>query len=220
MAWALLASTAVSAGGAFLSSQANKSAAAQANAGLQAGAAANQQWTQQAQAQLGRVAQDNAGGQNYLKGVVAGSGDLTPAQQKALEDIRRNTTNEIRSSSLAGSGRSSAAVLNDQENRFTLGALDQNRNKAIDAANGMAQRAYGAQTGAAGLSTDIGKGYMAADQQGGLIDAGATLANGKLFGSAIGNIGSSIAKSGKGLSGIFGGGGGGDMPSAGKAEFA
>lgn len=195
--------------GAGIGSYFNDQAADEATQGINQGATTEAKYIQQGQGKLGQIEQDNAPGQNYLRNVVAGSGDLTPAQQKALDDIRLNTTNQIRTSSLAGSGRSAAAVLNDQTNRFTLGALDQNRQLAYGAAGQMAQRGAQAGFGIAGDYNNIGKVYGDASSRSGLIRASADLATGKLFGgsggSAISGIGNSIAKGNK--SGLFGFGG-------------
>lgn len=156
---------------------------------------------QQGQQTLQGIADANAPGQNYLRNVVADPGNLTPAQQLQLNDVNRTVTNQIDSSSLAGSGRSASALINDATNRFRLGALDANRQLAFGAAGTMAGNASRAQFGQAADQNAIGQafstqgGNIAKIQSGiGATDKGAITGTGSSIGSAIGSIGSIIAK--------------------------
>lgn len=156
---------------------------------------------QQGERTLQGVVDENAPGQAYLRQVVAGSGDLTPEQKLQLADINRTVTNQIDSSSLAGSGRSAAALIDDASNRFRLSALDANRQLAFGAAGTLAGNANRAQLGQAADQNTIGAAFgqqgmnIAKIQSGiGATDKGAITGTGSSTGAAIGNIGSIIAK--------------------------
>jgi len=202
--WPLIGS-AIGAGssllGAFMGSKANAQAAQQAEQAYQTGIDQLTTTNNQVQGQLQAGAQQTAPGTSYLRGVVAAPQDLTAAQKLALDDIRRNETNTIRTSALQGSGRTAAALLRDTENRFTLDALDKNRARADTAAGTLANENYGYNIGAANTAADFGKSIASLSTQKGLVPAQETLANGQLWGKALGDVGSAIAKG-------FGGGGG------------
>lgn len=248
MSWVAVAiggSALVSAGGAYIGSQANKSAAdkastatlegakinAQALADAQVkqealsreGIASNEAYGREATGRFDTLAATNreaaAPATNYLRGVIANPGSLTPQQQQQLTDLRRAAGNQIRTSSIAGSGRTAASLLRRVESDFANDALEKNRARADTAAGAMYTTGTGAANsaaaGAAGTTADIGKtnaavlghvGDVTANlmaksgdvmnkgtQQAGLYQAGADVATGKLMGTALGDVGSAIS---------------------------
>lgn len=73
---------------------------------------------------------------------IIGRGEaLTPEQELALEDARRNTANALAGSSLRGSARATAASIQDVEGRMRTGFIDSNRSRA-DAAAGQLSGQY------------------------------------------------------------------------------
>lgn len=196
---------AVSVGGTVVGGLFNANAAGKASAAAKQAAAIEAQSIREgraaAQNELAHVREENAPGQNYLRGVVAAPGDLTPAQQMRLEDLRRSTGNQIRTSAIAGSGRTAASLLRRVESDFTNNALETNRDRAFGAASGMAGRVGNASTAIAGLDASMipaaGKAEAGGIAKGGLYQAGSELATGKLIGSGLGEIGSLIAQQNK-----------------------
>lgn len=177
--WNLLLPIALTLGGTYLAGQANKQAAQiNANAQLQQ----QQQLLQLQQEQQ----QQAAPAQAYLRQVMASADDLTPAQRQQLADNRLALTNALHGSPFAGSGRTAAAVFKRADSDFVNTALDQNRSKAINAANTL----YGqnnANAFTAGLRATGATGNI------GTTNAQAGLATGQLYGKALGDIGSIIA---------------------------
>jgi hypothetical protein len=197
-----LAGTAASVGGNLLASRTAANATGTAEAQRIQGANIEAQDVGQGQNVLGQVAQENAPGQTYLRGVVAGSNDLTPEQQLRLNDIRQQESTMLRGGPLSGSGRATAGMIDDQQNRFVIGALDTNRKRADAAAAGMATRAYGADTARAADWNTIGRGFATAyggnatDTAAlGRTEGNAITASANSIGTAIGNVGSAISRS-------------------------
>lgn len=89
-------------------------------------------------AELRRIQNTNAPGMVMLRELVGNPQALTPAQRKAIEDSRRVVGENIRGSSIAGSGRTAAALLKEVEADQVLKAQEQNRQQAIAAATLMA----------------------------------------------------------------------------------
>lgn len=138
-------------------------------------------------------------GLSYLRTVVAGSGSLTPAQQAQLAELRRNVTNQVGTSSIAGSGRTAAALFKRAESDFTNDALARNRQSAIDAAGGMANRSGSYASGIGNISVGTGtqqaalSGQIGAAQGQGAANAGTIqgqgiAATGNMFGQTFGNV--------------------------------
>lgn len=199
--WGAIASI----GGSLLSGLFNSDAADEAaQAQLQAAkiqARMIQQGQKRAAKTLHKIRKAAAPSIPYLQNAVTESGQLTPAQQQQLEDLRRNVSNTIHSSPFAGSGRTAAALFRRAESDFTNEALDRNKARADTAAGRLwggytgaaGQIASGQQTAGAQMGAALGQGTANA----GMIQAQGTLANGKLFGQAIGDIGSMIAGMGR-----------------------
>lgn len=176
--WNLLLPTLLTLGGTYLSTQANQHAVdTAANAQLQAA---------QIQAnELNQIRQQAAPAAGYLRNVMATADDLTPAQKQQLEQNRLAITNMIHSSPFAGSGRTAAALFKQQDSDFINTALDQNRQRAIGAANEM----YGAGNQA---TTNIANAEGKGVSQAGTIQANAGTANANLWGQSLGSVGNLI----------------------------
>lgn len=196
--WDLLTPIALTLGGTYLSTSANQKAAEDAyNARIAAVNAENQQLQQIQQQQLQQEQQQAAPARAYLRGVMATSDELTPAQQRQLADLRTSVTNQINSSPFAGSGRTAAALFKRAEGDFRTNALDQNRTRAISAANTLngigATLNNNANNAAMTAARNTGSAYTAA----GLYGPNATTANANLMGKAFGDVASAIANQNK-----------------------
>lgn len=207
-------------GGALLASKKNKDAAETAAQGQRDAANIQTQYLREAQEkQLGfaREGQDYLKGyrdemepgQSYLRGMVADPGHLTPAQLQQLTDLRRSSQNQISTSSLAGSGRTTAALLKRVESDFTNDALDRNRNRADSAARDMAGRSGQAAMGVGNISVGTGaqqaalSGQIGAAQGAGTANSATALAqgdlaSGKMWSQTLGDIGGTLANMGRG----------------------
>ena len=175
--WNLLLPALAIGGGLFLASNANTQAANTVNAAVSA-----------AQSQDNAIAQSGGvgPGSTYLRSLIMSPGTLTPAQQSQLADLRRSVANQIHGSDFAGSGRTAAALFKKTEGDFVNTALDSNKQQAIGAADKLAGTSDAAATAAAqaGLTgaTDI---------------ANADIAQGKLYGAALGDVTSLINRQNK-----------------------
>lgn len=220
LTWAAVGGLA-SVAGAWLGGNANKDAANTQAAAIQSGTQAEvdainraqaqeQQYGTQAQQLYGDLAEHGAAGPggDYLRRTVGEQGNLTPLQQQQLAEIQRQQTNQVRTSSIAGSGRTAAALFRDTSNDFINRSLEANRGRAFGAAGTLAGQSYGAGMARAGVPLAMGRDLagMTANigrvQGQGIKDVGSTnaqaeLATGKLYGSAVGDIGSYIASAGR-----------------------
>ena len=175
--WNILFPALAIGGGLFLASNANTQAANTVNAAVSA-----------AQSQDNAIAQSGGvgPGSTYLRSLIMSPGTLTPAQQSQLADLRRSVANQIHGSDFAGSGRTAAALFKKTEGDFVNTALDSNKQQAITAADKLAGTSDAAATAAAqaGLTgaTDI---------------ASADIAQGKLYGAALGGVTSLINRQNK-----------------------
>lgn len=112
---------------------------------------------EKAQATLNQMRAESAPGYAFLRTLIANPQALTDSQQYQLEKLRANVNNTIRTSSLAGSGRAAAAVFRDTEREYVLGAQDQNRQAAINAAGQLGRDYNAAGTAVAGLQDSLGR---------------------------------------------------------------
>lgn len=111
---------------------------------------------------------------------------LTPEQQQAVDDSRRQSINALKGSSLRGSARATSAVVSDTDNRIRNNFMQSNRNTSDGAALGLAGQYFNANTSSANsLSNNL------INQ--GNIEASNTLGQGALRGGAIGDVGAVIS---------------------------
>jgi hypothetical protein len=183
---------AASVAGAVISSNANQAAAEKAAAGAQAQADAIKQGNALAQQRFEKVQGDTAGALQYQQETIAGANGLTPQQQAALEDTRRQTNNALAVSGLRGSGRAAVAAVRRTEADFTNNALDQNRRRADQAASSLSGQYFQAGNQAANTDVRSGMAQGQANFQTGMIGAEQGIADATQRGRAIGDIASII----------------------------
>lgn len=166
----------------------------------------------ESQGRFDKIVEGSEPARNYLRRVIAEPGSLTPEQAQQLTDLRRSTGNQIRTSSIAGSGRTASSLLRRVESDFTNDALQKNKLRADNAANTMFGPGTQAEYGAAGMYVNAlgsvgktgadlisksGQAQGNAVAQGGLYQANADTANAKVAGEAIGDVGWAMASGAK-----------------------
>jgi hypothetical protein len=198
--WGLLGS-AIGAGvslfGAYEGAQANTAAANQAIATIQPAVAGVQATDTGIATQANNTARSGGvgPGASYLRSLVANPTTLTPDQQYELGQLRLGVTNQLHSSDFAGSGRAAADLFKTTEDNFVNDAIASNRKFAANAANTLSSNSNAAQGAAWNAEqAGAGAGLQGAETTAG-IQAGAGLANSRLYGQAIGDIGSAITRS-------------------------
>lgn len=107
-----------------------------------------------ARGELGQLREETAPGYQVLREYLADPHSLTDYQRHELDQIRGSTRDTIRGSSLAGSGRTAAALIKDVENDYVLSSQEGNRQAALQAA-GMLYGDYAA-AGRAGVDLTAG----------------------------------------------------------------
>lgn len=185
---------------------ANAAAAKAANDAIDKQIAAMRQGLAEGDQYYGQAREQAQPGVDYLRSVIAAPASLTPEQRAEREDLIRRVTNssQVAGSALRGSGRSFVDAMRAIEGDFTNKALASNKARADSAASQFTSpyfNSFGNQAGAhSSLGTQVG-GAIA--NQGanlgnsltatGQVNADATAANGSLWGSTIGQVGSEIA---------------------------
>lgn len=134
------------------------------------------------------IADRTAIGVDHLRNIVAAPQQLTPAQQIAMQDAQRNAHRTVTAGPLRGSGRATAAVLNDVTNRTHAGFLEANRARADNAAGVLAGQNLAANTTMAGQDVNLGVQLGGQINKAGEAQAGATTANAKVLGDTFGKI--------------------------------
>lgn len=87
----------------------------------------------------------------YLMQVMATNPEqLTPSQQRMVEDYRRDAIARVAASGLRGSGRAGIAAVNEGDAELAANFYDINQRRADDAARSMAQYGYGSAGQVAG----------------------------------------------------------------------
>lgn len=180
-------------GGAILGAKANEDAAEQAAKAASRSTKAYREDAAKAREIYGGIQGETAAGPSYLRRVITGSTALTPQQRAEREEIQRSTLNALSSGGLRGSGRAVTAAIKDTTGDFTNRALATNMARADSAADRFAAPYFNAAGDAA--RTHIGEGAFAGENiyQAGMDKAGADLATGRLYGSALGDIAGLIA---------------------------
>ena len=184
--------------GAKLASDANDKAAEQFAVSQAAAAQAQADANAQAQTRYDALQAQTAGGVSRLQGVVSNPNTLTPEQRAQLDELRRNSANQLATSSLRGSGRAITEAIKRVEADFTTRALGDNARRADTAAGQLANASFNATGRQANLDSSSGFARGNAVQATGLADAGATVANEQLRGAALGDVTSLIATNAKG----------------------
>lgn len=139
---------------------------------------------------------------------IAQQNTLTPAQNLALDNARRQSMTALNTSGLRGSGRATVATIKDVDNTMRTQYMDQNRQRADQAATALSSQYFTSGRDINNSNTQIGQSKVGAGQataQGitGAADANAagTLAVGQqnvdTSGQAINDIASQIASANK-----------------------
>lgn len=153
-----LLSTGLQLVGMKINADANKRAANIAQAGQRAQISAIQEGNRASQERLDAIEQQTAPASEYLRNVIAVDPNaLTPSQNLALEDVRRESANRLAASGLRGAGRATTSALRKVEADFVGNAIDQNRRRADSAAGVLAGQGYSAAVRSAGVDDDTGR---------------------------------------------------------------
>ena len=129
----------------------------------------------------------NAPGMARLRQAIADEGTLTPYQQAQIAEADRQAKGVVRSSSLAGGGRATAALLKKAVADTRMGALESNRQTALGAANTLAGNDNAARANIANNLKDQGVRLA-----GNINDAGGRIAG--VYGNTASQISSAIGK--------------------------
>lgn len=156
--------------------------------------------------------QGAAGEQYLLETLGQPEGMMTEAQRIGLEDLTRQTRNNLAVSGLRGAGRAGQAVLADAQRRYTADAEAVNRARrdaaaaalhgtGFSAAAGRANAEMGTGSNVAQTITGAGNSIGNALAQIGQEQAAARIGSGNIWGETIGAISGAItdfAKRGRG----------------------
>lgn len=183
--------------GASLASKSNDKAAQQMTQATQAGTDAQLQGLKIAQKNLEVNRKAASPGLLRIQEVIARGAQLTPEQELAVDDSRREALNALKGSSLRGSGRATSAIVSDVDNRTRTAFMDSNRRAADTAAAGLSGQYFGAGTNIANNATATGNAVSTGLVNTGTIQASNTLGQGALRGQAIGDVGAIIADAAK-----------------------
>lgn len=129
--------------------------------------------------------------------VISRGSTLTPEQEQAVEDSRRQSLNALQGSSLRGSGRATSAIVSDVDRRTRNAFMDQNRNAADSAAAGLTNQYFNAGNNIAGTSAQKGTAVSTGLLNTGSVNAANTLGQGASRGQVIGDIGAIISDQAK-----------------------
>lgn len=154
----------------------------------------------------------SAAGVAQQQQAIAQSNTLTPAQQLALAEARRQTVNSLNSSDLRGSGRATVAAVKNVDDTMTAQLMDANRARGDQAASALSGQYFNAGQNAntqnaniAASQQQVGKDQGTGINQVGNIQAGNTVntanndtntagyVSNQVTGSALNDIGSTIA---------------------------
>lgn len=174
-------------------------------ASKQRGIGAIRAGTADAQRLMGEVEAYGAPGANELRRQVTQSPyDFTPMQRIKLDDTGRQIRTRLAGSGLRGAGRAGVAVYNDGMQRAEAGMIESNLSRRDSAARTLGSNFTAGKTSQANLSADEGRQIanteigVGSQQAGRVAEAGnisgqEAVAQGRLVGGTIGEIGSIIA---------------------------
>lgn len=181
--------------GAKMASDASDKAAKQATQATQAGTDVQLEGLKVAQQNLEVNRRAASPGLLRTQEIIARGSRLTPEQEQAVEDSRRQSINALKGSSLRGSARATSALVSDTDKRVRNNFMTQNQNAADSAARSLAGQYFGAGTNIANNATQTGNAVSQGLVNQGNIQASNTLGQGALRGQAIGDVGAIIADS-------------------------
>lgn len=165
---------------------ANDRIAQTSNQATQAAAAAKAEAQRAAQAQYGveeqklqELQSSAAPALSKVNQLINRNPGLTPAQQMALDEARRQSMNSLVAGGMAGDGRALTAGVRNIEDNMRANFIDANQQASNQAATGLAGQYYTTGTAAANVNNNIAKS---------LVDTGTDAA------SAINDVGQTNAK--------------------------
>lgn len=125
--------------------------------------------------------------------IIARGDALTPVQQQQIADARRSTINALGASGLRGSGAATVAGVRDVEGRLGAQFTQQNRSAADSAASSLSGQYFSSGNNLANSLVQSGNNAGQAITNIGDTNAALPIANSKISGQAIGDIGGIIA---------------------------
>lgn len=179
--------------GAKQSSDATALAGQQATQASQEATAAYLEGLRQSQLQFEQQQKAASPGLRALQGQVARGARLTPDQERAVEDSRRESINALKGSSLRGSARATSAIVSDTDTRVRGGFRERNIRQSDDAAKALSGQYFGAGSNLANTYANQGNIASQGLLNTGNIQSSSTLGQGAIKGQAIGDIGAIIA---------------------------
>lgn len=183
---------------AILSIQANKDATQRFLQAQELREQAIREGNQEALALLDGIIEQTAPAIQGLREVAARDPHaLTPGQEIDLADARRTTANRLATTGARGSGRSEVAAIRDVEGRLKGDFVDTNLARQERSLNQLAGQGFAAQRGQASIAAGQGPQIADITRESGLARAGEELAQGRLRGQAIADIGSVAAEAAK-----------------------
>lgn len=99
---------------------------------------------------------DASPGLIHNQNIIGRGADLIPAQQRALDEARRTTIDSLHGGALRGSARATAATVGDVEGRMRDSYLEQNRNRADQAASNLSGQYFNAGSNEANMNLQTG----------------------------------------------------------------
>lgn len=132
-------------------------------------------------------------GLTAMQNMITRGPGLNPAQQTALDDSRRTTIDSLHGSGLRGSGRATVAAVRKVEGDMRDQYLNQNQNRADNAAGALSSQYFNAGNNLASNATSQGNAISQGLTSVGDINASGALGQSGISGKAIGDIGAIIA---------------------------
>ena len=149
------------------------------------------------QAQENLIVNRNAASPGLLatQKIIARGSKLTPEQETAVADSRGQALNSLKGSSLRGSGRATAAIVSDVDNRVRNNFMAQNQTASDNAAKYLSSGFFSSNSALAGNQAQQGSTISKGLTTTGDIQASNTQGQAAIQGQAIGDVGALIADS-------------------------
>ena len=185
--------TAGALGGAAIAADANRDAAEAVAQAEQERAAAIRDASLRADQRYQEQSERAAPGTERLRGIIANPGQLTPEQQRGLEDARRDARASLAASGLRGAGRAVTAALQSVDDNFRSRAIETNIGRADQAARQLSSEDFAAGRAGTDAMYRGAVGGADATARGAYAGAGAATTNAGLRGQALGDVASIVS---------------------------
>ena len=179
--------------GAVKASDASNKAASQATQASQKSSDVELENLRIAQENLQRNQNAASPGLLALQEQVNRGATLTPDQEIAVEDSRRQSINNLRGGGLRGSARATSAVISDTDNRVRSRFMEQNQNQSDNASRSLSGQYFNAGNAMSNNQANQGQVASRGLTDRGNIQASNTLGQAELRGNAIGDVGAIIS---------------------------